>query len=99
MSFFFNSLISLWDSLPSEAVVSLAEDHILTWTRPGDVVLDPFNGSGTTTKMAFLNDRNFIGLEISPDYCEISEQRLLLAKDAKEQNEQETKKSKSIHGA
>ena len=78
---------------------ALAEDHILTWTVPGDIILDPFCGSGTTAKMAFLNDRNYIGIEISPDYCEISEQRLLLAKNVKEHNEQETKKSESVHGA
>ena len=63
---------------------ALAEDHILTWTAPGDVVLDPFNGSGTTTKMASLNDRNYIGIEISQDYCEIAEERLATIKKLKE---------------
>ena len=42
----------------------------------GDIILDPFVGSGTTMKMAKYLKRNFIGIEISPKYCEISRQRL-----------------------
>jgi site-specific DNA-methyltransferase (adenine-specific) len=55
---------------------SLARDHILSWSNEGDIVLDPFSGSGTTAKMAKHNGRRFIGIEINPDYCEIAEQRL-----------------------
>lgn len=58
----------------------LAQDHILSWSNEGDTVLDPFMGSGTTTKMALLNKRNFIGLEISKEYCDISQARLDTAK-------------------
>lgn len=54
----------------------LARDHILSWSNPGDVVLDPFTGSGTTGKMALLNDRRFIGFEISEQYCAIATQRI-----------------------
>lgn len=54
----------------------LANDHILSWSNPGDVVLDPFMGSGTTAKMAILNNRNYIGFEISREYCEIAEKRI-----------------------
>lgn len=54
----------------------LAEDHILSWSNPGDVVLDPFCGSGTTGKMALCNLRQFIGIEISREYCEIASQRI-----------------------
>jgi len=54
----------------------LAEDHILTWSNEGDLVLDPFMGSGTTAKMALLNGRNYIGIDISEEYCEIAEQRI-----------------------
>jgi site-specific DNA-methyltransferase (adenine-specific) len=46
----------------------LAEDHILTWTNPGDIVFDPMCGSGTTCKMAYLNDRKFIGIDMSEEY-------------------------------
>ena len=54
----------------------LANDHIISWSNENDVVLDPFMGSGTTAKMAKLNDRNFIGFEISKEYCDIAEERL-----------------------
>jgi DNA modification methylase len=54
----------------------LAEDHILSWSNPGDIVLDPFGGSGTTAKMAKLNDRQFIHIDISEEYNEIARQRI-----------------------
>jgi site-specific DNA-methyltransferase (adenine-specific) len=54
----------------------LAQDHILTWSEPGAVVYDPFMGSGTTAKMAKLNDRHFVGSEISENYCAIANQRV-----------------------
>src|SRR5690606_17329823 len=41
----------------------LAEDHILSWSNPGDIVLDTFGGSGTTAKMALLNNRNYISIQ------------------------------------
>jgi DNA modification methylase len=53
----------------------LAEDHISTWTNEGDVVLDPFVGSGTTTKMAAILKRKFIGIDISDEYAEIAKNR------------------------
>lgn len=54
----------------------LALDHILSWSNPGDLVLDPMCGSGTTGKMALLNDRRFIGIDISAEYIDIARQRL-----------------------
>ena len=54
----------------------LAQDHILSWSNEGDIVLDPFMGSGTTAKMAVLNNRRYIGFEISPEYCEIANKRI-----------------------
>ena len=54
----------------------LAEDHILSWSNEGDIVLDPMTGSGTTLKMAKKNNRNYIGIEISKEYCKIAEERL-----------------------
>lgn len=54
----------------------LAEDHIRSWSNPGDVVLDPFMGSGTTAKMAMLNGRKYIGFEISEEYCTIANERV-----------------------
>jgi site-specific DNA-methyltransferase (adenine-specific) len=54
----------------------LASNHILSWSNEDDIVLDPMNGSGTTTKMAKFLGRNYIGIEISPEYCKIAEDRL-----------------------
>lgn len=53
----------------------LAEDHILTWSNEGDIILDPMVGSGTTTKMAKLNNRNYIGFDINQEYIKIANQR------------------------
>ena len=44
--------------------------------NPGDLVLDPFMGSGTTAKMALTNGRNYIGFDISADYCAMAERRI-----------------------
>jgi len=54
----------------------LAEDHILSWSNEGDLIYDPFAGSGTTLKMAKLTNRKFIGSEISSEYCEIINKRI-----------------------
>jgi site-specific DNA-methyltransferase (adenine-specific) len=54
----------------------LAEDHILSWSNEGDVVLDPFCGSGTTAKMAKKHKRKYIGIEISEDYCKLAKKIL-----------------------
>lgn len=54
----------------------LAEDHILSWSNKGDLVLDPMCGSGTTCKMTKLNGRRFIGIDISEEYCKITRKRL-----------------------
>jgi len=52
----------------------LVRDHIISWSKDGDIVLDPFVGSGTTCRVAKLNQRKFIGIDISREYCEIAEQ-------------------------
>jgi len=54
----------------------LAEDHILSWSNPGDLVLDPMCGSGTTCKMAMINDRGYIGIDVSEEYCRLARKRL-----------------------
>ena len=54
----------------------LAQDHILSWSNEGDIVLDCFMGSGTTGKMALLNNRKFIGIEKVEKYFKISKQRI-----------------------
>ena len=55
---------------------NLAEDHIISWSNERDVVFDPFMGSGTTGKMAVLNNRKFIGIEIDDTYFEIAKERI-----------------------
>ena len=48
----------------------MALDHVLSWSDPGDVVLDPFCGSGTVGKVAVMNDRKFIGIDVAEEYIE-----------------------------
>ena len=60
---------------PTELIKKIIDNFV-----PDDnLVIDPFMGSGTTAKMAMLNGRNYIGFEISKEYCDIAEQRLLEA--------------------
>ena len=54
----------------------LANDHIISWSNPDGLVYDCFTGSGTTAKMCLRNDRNFIGSELSSEYCEIANKRI-----------------------
>lgn len=55
---------------------SLAKDHILSWSNPGDLVCDPFCGAGTTAKMAKLTGRKFVGIELEEEYCRIAVDRI-----------------------
>jgi len=55
---------------------ALANDHILSWSKPGDLILDPFVGGGTTGKMAILNGRHFIGMDIASEYVNMSKERI-----------------------
>ena len=61
---------------PAQFSEQLANDHIVSWSNAGDVVFDPFMGSGTTGKMANLNNRKFIGIEKVPEYFEIATKRI-----------------------
>jgi site-specific DNA-methyltransferase (adenine-specific) len=61
----------------------LAEDHILSWSNRDELVFDPMCGSGTTLKMAKLNDRNFVGCDISEEYVKIAKERLKQAEKQK----------------
>jgi len=54
----------------------LVEDQILSWSNPGDIVLDPMIGSGTTAKMAILTERKYIGIDISEEYCRDARKRI-----------------------
>lgn len=54
----------------------LAEDHIISWSNPGDIVLDPFGGSGTTIKKAIELKRNWIYIDNVEEYCKLTIQRI-----------------------
>lgn len=54
----------------------LIEPCVLAGSREGDTVLDPFSGSGTTGEVALLNNRNYVGTELNPDYADISVDRI-----------------------
>lgn len=55
---------------------SIVRDHIISWSNEGDVVLDPFMGSGTTAKVARALGRKYIGFEISQEYVDLANKRL-----------------------
>lgn len=57
----------------------LARPCILAGSRPGDTVLDPFMGSGTTGAVAVQEGRDFIGIDINPEYTKMSKQRIRAA--------------------
>lgn len=56
----------------------LAHDQIISWSNEGDIVFDPFLGSGTTGVEALKLDRKFIGIEIVQDYYDIASNRINL---------------------
>jgi DNA modification methylase len=61
---------------PAPFPEALARDHIISWSNPGDIVLDPMCGSGTTLKMAKQTGRQFIGIDVSEKYCDIARKRV-----------------------
>ena len=61
---------------PAVFPLQLAHDHIISWSNPGDAVLDPFLGSGTTGVAAANTGRRFIGIEREPEYFAIAQARI-----------------------
>ena len=55
---------------------ALARDHVLSWSNPGDIVLDPFAGSGTTAKMSKMLSRHWLGFDISQEYVDLANRRV-----------------------
>lgn len=83
---FMTATLSVWDIPPESAKkvghpapfpVALADRVIRLLSYAGDVVLDPFCGSGTTCLSAAQNGRRYVGYEIDPEYCALAEQRIL----------------------
>ncbi len=61
---------------PATFKIELPKDHIYSWSNDGDLILDPFAGSGTTLVAAKELGRRFLGFEIEPKYVEIAKMRL-----------------------
>jgi DNA modification methylase len=55
---------------------ALIEPCILAGSRPGDIVLDPFMGSGTTAAVSLQHGRRFLGCELNEDYAALQEERI-----------------------
>lgn len=61
---------------PAPMPYDMAHDHIVSWTNPGDTILDPFLGGGTSGIAAAKTGRDFIGIEIDPSYFDIACKRI-----------------------
>lgn len=72
----FNNVSNTGYKHPAIFPEQLAYDHIISWSNYGDVVLDPFMGSGTTGAMAVKLGRRFIGIELEREYYDISYKRI-----------------------
>jgi len=57
---------------PAPFPEQLVIDHIISWSNPGDIILDPFMGSGTTARASIKTGRKYIGFEISQEYVDIA---------------------------
>lgn len=64
-------------SHPAVFPIQIALDHIRSWSNEGDIVLDPFMGSGTTGLAALELNRKFIGIEMNEEYFNLSNERIL----------------------
>ena len=65
-------------SHPARFPEKLAEFFILSGSNPGDIVLDPFSGSGTTAVVASAHGRRWVGIDMNEVYCELAEERMKL---------------------
>jgi DNA modification methylase len=65
---------------------ALIEPCILAGSRPGDIVLDPFMGSGTTAQVALQHGRQYIGCELNPEYASLQQERIAPAVSEKNLN-------------
>jgi len=72
-------------SHPARFPEKLAEFFILSGTNPGDLVLDPFSGSGTTAVVAAVNGRRWVGIDMNEVFCELAAERMKL--EAKEETQ------------
>ncbi|MDB6104016.1 MAG: methylase [Gammaproteobacteria bacterium] len=61
---------------PTEKAVSVLRPIVEAFSQPGDLVVDPFSGSGSTSIAAAMAGRRYLGIELEPRYCEHARQRL-----------------------
>jgi modification methylase len=82
---FLQATLSVWEigaesakrvGHPAPFPEALAERVIRLFSYVGDVVLDPFAGSGTTCAVAARHQRRYVGYEIAPEYCKLADQRI-----------------------
>ena len=66
---------------PAVMPLALAEDHIISWSQPGQIVLDCFSGSGQVLVAAAIRGRRYIGVDCSAEYCDLARERLALYDD------------------
>lgn len=80
----YGARINIWEINPEKTLnkehpavfpIHLVKDHIITWSNPNDVVLDPFMGSGTTGVACKETGREFVGIELVSKYFEIAKKR------------------------
>jgi len=81
LNYFFSPLVTNGDRTdhPTQKPIALMRYLIESVTQPGDTILDPFMGSGTTGVAAMLTGRKFIGIELDAGYFQIAEQRIAKA--------------------
>lgn len=80
----FGQRFNIWNNAPNQGInkhpapfpEQLAKDHIISWSNENDLVYDCFMGSGTTAKMCIINNRKFIGSEISQEYTDMANKRI-----------------------
>jgi site-specific DNA-methyltransferase (adenine-specific) len=61
---------------PTEKAVAILRPMIESFSKPGDLILDPFSGSGSTAVAAALSGRRYLGIELEERYCETARRRL-----------------------
>jgi DNA modification methylase len=97
---FMEATLSVWDILPESAArvghpapfpLALAERVVQLYSYVGDVVLDPFAGSGTTCVAAALHGRRYVGFEIDETYCELARNRIAAALTGQDESTQNSK--------
>ena len=88
---FFEATLDVWEIRPESArrvghpapfPVELPERLLRLYTYRGDVVLDPFLGSGSTAVAAVRNDRRYVGYDTDPEYVRLAEERIAEARNA-----------------